>query len=126
MAATSSLKEFSFKELKMATGNFSSDAWLGDGDLCKVYKGWMDEKTLAPSKSGEGMVVAVKEYRKREPHFELWGRDNEPLAFAKDPWPNSWLGMGKPVCYHTKPDPVGHDPTSHHLNAPTWVTSPRD
>ena len=73
MVATSSLKEFSFKELEMATGNFSSDAWLGDGDWCKVYKGWMDEKTLAPSKSGEGMVVAVKDFNtKKEKHFELW------------------------------------------------------
>ncbi|KAK0603729.1 hypothetical protein LWI29_008024 [Acer saccharum] len=56
----------------MATGNFSSDAWLGDGDSCKVYKGWMDEKTLAPSTSGDGMVVAIKEYPNTEPHFELW------------------------------------------------------
>ncbi|KAK3224490.1 hypothetical protein Dsin_011515 [Dipteronia sinensis] len=72
MVATSNLKEFSFKELKMATGNFSPDAWVGDGDLWKVYKGWMDEKTLAPSKSGDGMVVAIKEYPKMEPNFELW------------------------------------------------------
>ncbi|KAK4844324.1 hypothetical protein QYF36_018864 [Acer negundo] len=56
----------------MATGNFCPDAWLGDGDSCKVYEGWMDEKTLAPSKSGEGMLVAIKEYPKREQHFELW------------------------------------------------------
>ncbi|KAK3224485.1 hypothetical protein Dsin_011510 [Dipteronia sinensis] len=73
MVATSNLKEFSFKELKMATGNFSPDAWLADGDLCKVYKGWMDEKALAPSKSGDGMVVAIKDFNtKKEQHFELW------------------------------------------------------
>ncbi|KAI9165896.1 hypothetical protein LWI28_022512 [Acer negundo] len=72
MLTSSNLKEFSFKELKMATGNFCPDAWLGDGDSCKVYEGWMDEKTLAPSKSGEGMLVAIKEYPKREQHFELW------------------------------------------------------
>ncbi|KAK0605903.1 hypothetical protein LWI29_031980 [Acer saccharum] len=78
--ATSSLKEFSFKELKMATGNFSSDAWLGDGDSCKVYKGWMDETTLAPSTSGDGMVVAIKEYPNKEPHFELWQNYNAKLS----------------------------------------------
>ncbi|TXG59920.1 hypothetical protein EZV62_014493 [Acer yangbiense] len=73
MVATSSLKEFSFKELKMATGNFSPDACLSDGDLCKVYKGWMDEKTMAPSTSGDSMLVAIKEFNpNREQHFELW------------------------------------------------------
>ncbi|KAH7566182.1 hypothetical protein JRO89_XS08G0111700 [Xanthoceras sorbifolium] len=73
MLATSQLKEFSFKELKIATGNFSSDAYLGDGYLLKVYKGWMDDKTLAPSKSGDGMAVAVKDFNsEREGHFELW------------------------------------------------------
>ncbi|KAK0603455.1 hypothetical protein LWI29_005141 [Acer saccharum] len=76
MLTASNLKEFSFKELKMATGNFSPDAWLAERDLYKVYKGWMDEKTLAPSKSGEGMVVAVKDFNiKKEKHFELWQSD---------------------------------------------------
>ncbi|KAL5737772.1 hypothetical protein ACOSP7_030533 [Xanthoceras sorbifolium] len=73
MLATSSLKEFSFKELKMATGNFSPDSWLADGEMGKVYKGWMDEKTLSPSISGDGMAVAIKEFNtKKEQHFELW------------------------------------------------------
>ncbi|KAL5804250.1 hypothetical protein ACOSQ3_031050 [Xanthoceras sorbifolium] len=73
MLATSTLKEFSFKELKMATGNFSPDSWLADGDIGKVYKGWMDEKTLSPSISGDGMAVAIKEFNtKMEQHFELW------------------------------------------------------
>ncbi|KAH7544307.1 hypothetical protein JRO89_XS15G0145700 [Xanthoceras sorbifolium] len=73
MLATSSLKEFSFKELKMATGNFSPDSWLGEGYMGKVYKGWMDEKTLSPSISGDGMAVAIKEFNtKQEQHFEFW------------------------------------------------------
>ncbi|KAI9165754.1 hypothetical protein LWI28_019850 [Acer negundo] len=73
MLATPHLKEFSFKELKMATRNFS--AQLGDGYLWKVYKGWMDEKTLAPSKTGDSMLVAIKEFNpNREQHFELWQR----------------------------------------------------
>ena len=71
MLATPHLKEFSFKELKMATRNFS--AQLGDGGLWKVYKGWMDEKTLAPSKTGDSMLVAIKEFNPNwEQHFELW------------------------------------------------------
>ncbi|KAK0604662.1 hypothetical protein LWI29_017968 [Acer saccharum] len=71
MLATPHLKEFSFEELKMATRNFS--AQLGDGGLWKVYKGWMDEKTLAPSKTGDSMLVAIKEFNpNREQHFELW------------------------------------------------------
>ncbi|KAK4843320.1 hypothetical protein QYF36_006745 [Acer negundo] len=82
MLATSSLKEFSFKELKMATGNFSPDACLGDGDnLYKVYKGWMDEKTLPPSKIRDGMVVAIKDFNtKLEKHFELWQNYNAKLS----------------------------------------------
>lgn len=54
------LKEFSFADLKTATKNFKSDSLLGEGGFGKVYKGWMDEKTLIPSKAGTGMVVAIK------------------------------------------------------------------
>ncbi|KAJ9172564.1 hypothetical protein P3X46_015788 [Hevea brasiliensis] len=54
------LKEFTFADLKSATKNFRPDTLLGEGGFGKVYKGWIDEKTFAPSKSGIGMVVAVK------------------------------------------------------------------
>lgn len=54
------MKEFSFADLKTATKNFKSDSLLGEGGFGKVYKGWMDEKTLIPSKAGTGMVVAIK------------------------------------------------------------------
>ncbi|KAK1588277.1 hypothetical protein Q3G72_021586 [Acer saccharum] len=77
---------------------------------------------VLPLPRAGGSRCSVKPASRCALHF----RNHESLAFAKGPWPNSWLGMGKPVCYHTEPDPVGHDPTSHHLNAPTWVTSPRD
>ncbi|KAK4843836.1 hypothetical protein QYF36_013267 [Acer negundo] len=94
MLTASNLKEFSFKELKMATGNFCPDARLGDGDSYKVYEeaclgdrvsskvyvGWLDEKTLAPSKTEDGMAVAIKEYPKREQHFELWQNYNAKLS----------------------------------------------
>ncbi|XP_078155559.1 putative serine/threonine-protein kinase PIX13 isoform X2 [Carex rostrata] len=54
------LRIFTFVELKSATKNFKPDTILGEGGFGRVYKGWVDEKTLNPSKSGLGMVVAVK------------------------------------------------------------------
>lgn len=57
---TPSLKEFSFKDLKIATNNFSPDRLLGQGGFGLVYKGWVDEETLAPSKRGIGTAVAIK------------------------------------------------------------------
>ena len=46
--------------LKAATKSFKSDALLGEGGFGKVYKGWLDEKTLAPTKAGSGIMVAIK------------------------------------------------------------------
>ncbi|RWW85275.1 hypothetical protein BHE74_00006063 [Ensete ventricosum] len=54
------LRVFTFSELKSATRNFRHDTVLGEGGFGKVYKGWVEEKTLNPAKSGLGMVVAVK------------------------------------------------------------------
>ncbi|KAG0484298.1 hypothetical protein HPP92_008377 [Vanilla planifolia] len=54
------LRTFTFAELRQATKNFKPDTVLGEGGFGKVFKGWLDEKTFAPSKSGLGMVVAVK------------------------------------------------------------------
>ncbi|KAA0052916.1 putative serine/threonine-protein kinase Cx32 [Cucumis melo var. makuwa] len=54
------LKEFSFTELKLITKNFRPESLIGQGGFGKVYKGWVDDKTLAPSKSNSGMVVAIK------------------------------------------------------------------
>ncbi|XP_015889606.2 probable serine/threonine-protein kinase PIX13 [Ziziphus jujuba] len=58
--AIPNLRVFSFAELKSATKNFKSDTVLGEGGFGKVFKGWVDEKTLAPSKFGIGMMVAIK------------------------------------------------------------------
>ncbi|XP_031386362.1 probable serine/threonine-protein kinase PBL3 [Punica granatum] len=57
------LKAFSFNEMKNATRNFRQDSLIGEGGFGFVYKGWMDENTLMPSKPGTGMVVAVKKLK---------------------------------------------------------------
>ncbi|KAL5759570.1 hypothetical protein ACOSQ2_018408 [Xanthoceras sorbifolium] len=57
------LKAFAFSELKNATRNFRPDSLLGEGGFGYVFKGWIDEHTLAPAKPGSGMVVAVKKLK---------------------------------------------------------------
>ncbi|XP_010526844.1 PREDICTED: probable serine/threonine-protein kinase Cx32, chloroplastic [Tarenaya hassleriana] len=57
---TPNLKIYTFSELKTATMNFKPNTVLGQGGFGKVYKGWVDEITLSPSKVGSGMIVAVK------------------------------------------------------------------
>ncbi|KAJ1403855.1 Serine/threonine-protein kinase, active site [Sesbania bispinosa] len=60
---TPNLKVFTFADLKAATKGFKSDALLGEGGFGKVYKGWLDEKTLSPAKAGSGMMVAIKKLK---------------------------------------------------------------
>ncbi|XP_062002507.1 probable serine/threonine-protein kinase CST [Rosa rugosa] len=52
----SNLIVYRFAELVNATENFKSS----EGDFAGTFKGWVDENTLAPSKVGTGMAVAVK------------------------------------------------------------------
>ena len=67
------LKVFTFAELKAATKNFKGDTLLGEGGFGQVYKGWVDEKTLAPSKIGTGMIVAIKKLNHESMQgFEEW------------------------------------------------------
>nr|AAA18853.1 protein kinase [Arabidopsis thaliana] len=54
------LKNFSLSELKSATRNFRPDSVVGEGGFGCVFKGWIDESSLAPSKPGTGIVIAVK------------------------------------------------------------------
>ncbi|PWZ22706.1 putative serine/threonine-protein kinase PIX13 [Zea mays] len=54
------LKIYTFAELKSATRNFRPETVLGEGGFGKVYKGWVDEKTMNPSKASTGVMVAVK------------------------------------------------------------------
>ncbi|KAG2268253.1 hypothetical protein Bca52824_062808 [Brassica carinata] len=52
-----------FNELKNATKNFRPDSLLGEGGFGCVFKGWIDETTLAASRPGSGIVVAVKKLK---------------------------------------------------------------
>ncbi|PKU86261.1 Protein kinase 2B, chloroplastic [Dendrobium catenatum] len=61
--ASSNLKDFTFTELRNATRNFRPDSLLGEGGFGYVYKGWIDEQTLAASKPGVGRIVAVKKLK---------------------------------------------------------------
>ncbi|KAD4585288.1 hypothetical protein E3N88_22889 [Mikania micrantha] len=54
------VKAFKFPDLKKATRCFSLDSTLGSGGFGNVFLGWVEENTLAPSKQGVGMAVAVK------------------------------------------------------------------
>ncbi|KAG6481512.1 hypothetical protein ZIOFF_058116 [Zingiber officinale] len=58
--SSSNLKSFSFNDLRTATRNFRPDSVLGEGGFGSVFKGWIDENTLAAAKPGTGMVIAVK------------------------------------------------------------------
>ncbi|KAH1234385.1 putative serine/threonine-protein kinase PIX13 [Glycine max] len=67
------LKVFSFGDLKSATKSFKSDTLLGEGGFGRVYKGWLDEKTLSPAKAGSGMVVAIKKLNPQSTQgFQEW------------------------------------------------------
>lgn len=61
--ASPNLKAFSFNEVKNATRNFRPDSLLGEGGFGYVFKGWIDEQTLAAARPGSGMVVAVKKLK---------------------------------------------------------------
>ena len=44
----------------MATRNFRPDSVVGEGGFGSVFKGWIDEHSLTPTKAGTGLVIAVK------------------------------------------------------------------
>ncbi|XP_074305189.1 receptor-like cytoplasmic kinase 176 [Silene latifolia] len=64
---SSNLKNFSFNELKTATRNFRPDSVLGEGGFGAVFKGWIDEHSLMPTRPGTGMVIAVKRLNQEGP-----------------------------------------------------------
>ena len=59
------LKVFTYNELKAATRKFHADNIVSKGESGNViFKGWLDEHTLAPSEPHTGIVVAVKKLKK--------------------------------------------------------------
>ena len=54
------LHNFTYADLRSATKNFGHGGFLGEGGFGSVYKGYIDEKTFAPTKVGNGITVAVK------------------------------------------------------------------
>ena len=73
ISETSNLRVFSFAELKNATRNFRPDSILGEGGFGRVFKGWVNEKTLARSKADTGMIVAIKKRNQESLQgFEEW------------------------------------------------------
>ncbi|XP_042038461.1 probable serine/threonine-protein kinase PIX13, partial [Salvia splendens] len=84
---TPTLKVYSFGDLKCATRDFRSDMVLGIGDFGTVYKGWVDEKSLQPSKLGTGMMVAIKKLNPQSMQdFDEW--QSEVDLFGKLTHPN--------------------------------------
>lgn len=63
-ASAGNLRAFTLSDLKAAAKNFRSDSFLGEGGFGCVFKGWIDEKTYAPTKPGFGVVVAIKKLKR--------------------------------------------------------------
>ncbi|GER41051.1 protein kinase superfamily protein [Striga asiatica] len=63
LSVSSSLKSFTFTELKNATRNFSPDNLIGEGGFGYVFKGWVNGPTLSSTRHGSGTVVAVKKVK---------------------------------------------------------------
>ncbi|KAJ9551103.1 hypothetical protein OSB04_015148 [Centaurea solstitialis] len=57
-----SVKQFKFADLERATNNFSQDLLLAEGGYGKVFLGWVNQNTFAPSTRGDGLAVAVKRF----------------------------------------------------------------
>ncbi|XP_028758863.1 probable serine/threonine-protein kinase PBL2 [Neltuma alba] len=60
---SSSLKSFSFNDLKEATRNFRQENLIGEGGFGFVYKGWINENSFAPTRPGGGIMVAIKKLK---------------------------------------------------------------
>jgi serine/threonine protein kinase len=90
---------FTLAELKSATRNFRPDTVLGEGGFGRVFKGWVDENTYAPSKVGIGMAVAVKKSNPDSPQgLQEW--QSEVKFLGKFSHPNLVKLLG--YCWEDK------------------------
>ncbi|KAL2333398.1 hypothetical protein Fmac_014611 [Flemingia macrophylla] len=82
----SHLKRFAFNELETATRRFSPDGIVGGGGFGSVFKGWINEQTLAPAEPGTGMEIAVKrnDQKSRQGHSE-WLNEIKYLGQLRHP-----------------------------------------
>ena len=60
---SSTLKSFSFNDLREATRNFRQENLIGEGGFGFVYKGWINENSFAPTRPGSGIMVAIKKLK---------------------------------------------------------------
>lgn len=56
------IRRFSLADIRAATNDFSEDRLIGEGQLCKVYKGYLD---------GETGIVAIKRFKESK-SLQLW------------------------------------------------------
>nr|XP_027187563.1 receptor-like cytoplasmic kinase 176 isoform X2 [Cicer arietinum] len=56
----SHLKQYTYRELVIATRNFRREYFLGEGGFGTVFKGWINRDDNSPSRPGLGLPVAVK------------------------------------------------------------------
>ncbi|XP_061363692.1 probable serine/threonine-protein kinase PBL2 [Gastrolobium bilobum] len=71
-SVSNNLKSFSLSDLKEATKNFGQDNLIGEGGFGRVFKGWIDENTYAPTKPGSGIVVAIKNLKQGSKGHMEW------------------------------------------------------
>ncbi|KAJ0090615.1 hypothetical protein Patl1_13884 [Pistacia atlantica] len=99
----SQLLQFTFQELKSATGNFRPDSILGEGGFGYVFKGWIEENGTAPAKPGSGITVAVKSLKPDG----LQGHREWVVSRISDFGIKIALGAAKGLAFlHGGPEPV--------------------
>ena len=115
------LRIFTFAELRAATRNFKPDTLLGEGGFGQVYKGWVDEKTMNPARSGTGMVIAVKKLNQESLQgLEEWQvRTHAPLHLPPaQPHPSPLKPAGSLARSREVKERRARDPAVHFLDNP--------